>query len=677
MVMRFDLLRKSLLTFWALAGLTQAAEIIPNRYIVELAGAPAAETQAALLRGGARRQSLDRLASNPQVVARRQAIRRQQAAMATSISRRGGSVVESMDTVLNAIVITGDARLAEAIRSMPGVVRVKADVRVQAKMDRGLTLASFPEAVNRVGLEKAGAGIKIAILDSGIDASHPGFRDDSLTPPEGFPRVSSDANTAYITKKVIVARSYEDLAGDAGYGSDARDVNGHGTNAACSAACILHETPIGAIAGSAPKAFLGSYKVLGDNGGGSESAILKGIDDAVKDGFDVLNLSLGNELTDDPAGDLQVRAVNAASDAGAIVLAAAGNEGSEGNENSINTPGLADKIITVGSSSSDRSLDEQGSQGPIDPNRISDFSSRGPSLAGTIKPDMLAVGDNLYVAASSLSKGGKLYTVTQGTSFATPTVAGAAAFLKAARPGLTAAQYRSLLVNSSTNLQSAATGKPLLIRHQGAGRLNMLASLEAPVAVEPVSLNFGRGADSADLVREITITNVTASGVTLKFSVQGFDDKLAPALGDVPTVLGPSESAKISVRFSGAGLSGEYQGFILIANESNSVVARVPYAYSVPAPVPASITLFKIPESGESGGLVTFFGRVLDASGVEIASPNLEVVALSGGGKLEAMEMMYAKTGLFGVQLRLGSPGENVFQFKAASAVRTVTIVAK
>jgi subtilisin family serine protease len=451
-----------------------------------------------------------------------------------------------------------------------------------------------------VGIENAGAGVGIAILDSGIDASHPGFEDEDLVPPQGFPRANSRSNSAYVSTKVIVARSYEALAGEPGYGDDASDVNGHGTNAACSAACVVHDTPLGLLSGSAPKAFLGNYKVLGDDGSGSESAILKGIDDAVKDGFDVLNLSLGSELTDDPANDLQVRAVNAASDAGAIVLAAAGNEGSDNNDNSINSPGLADKIITVGSASSDRSLDLDGNTERIDPNRISDFSSRGPSLAGTIKPDMLAVGDNLYVAASTLAEEGSFYTVTQGTSFATPIVAGAAAFLVAARPDLTAEQYRSLLVNSSTVLRSSVTGAPLPVRHQGAGRLDMFAALEQPVAAAPVSLNFGRGSSNVAISRELAITNVSEQGVTLRFSVESFDGRLVPTLNNIPTVLGPNETATLQVRFNGGGLSGEYQGVIVVANDRNSVVARIPYWYAVPTPVPASITLFKVPAMGDA-----------------------------------------------------------------------------
>jgi hypothetical protein len=75
--------------------------------------------------------------------------------------------------------------------------------------------------------------------------------------------------------------------------------------------------------------------------------------------------------------------------------------------------------------------------------------------------------------------------------------------------------------------------------------------------------------------------------------------------------------------------------------------------------------------------LVTLFGRVLDASGVEIADPALEVLSIAGGGSFSSFEVVHPKTGLFGMQLRLGSAGQNVFRLKAGDAVRTVTIVAE
>lgn len=96
--------------------------------------------------------------------------------------------------------------------------------------------------------------------------------------------------------------------------------------------------------------------------------------------------------------------------------------------------------------------------------RITSFSSKGPTSDFRIKPDLAAVGTNIYTAAQSVdnegesySKGG--YQIVDGTSFASPIVAGAAAVLRGARPGLTVDQYNSLLINGATPLM--VNGGPL------------------------------------------------------------------------------------------------------------------------------------------------------------------------------------------------------------------------
>jgi subtilisin family serine protease len=86
---------------------------------------------------------------------------------------------------------------------------------------------------------------------------------------------------------------------------------------------------------------------------------------------------------------------------------------------------------------------------------LSDFSSRGPSVGSALKPDLVAVGEEIVTGAQNSFSDGESYSAsgfidTAGTSFSTPLAAGAAAVLKAARPGLSVGQYRSLLINSGT-----------------------------------------------------------------------------------------------------------------------------------------------------------------------------------------------------------------------------------
>src|SRR5207302_74708 len=85
---------------------------------------------------------------------------------------------------------------------------------------------------------------------------------------------------------------------------------------------------------------------------------------------------------------------------------------------------------------------------------LTNFSSRGPSIGSAMKPDLVAVGEQLVTGAQNTYPGGELYAASgfvdvSGTSYSAPLTAGAAAILKAARPGLTSAQYRSLLINNA------------------------------------------------------------------------------------------------------------------------------------------------------------------------------------------------------------------------------------
>ena len=122
----------------------------------------------------------------------------------------------------------------------------------------------------------------------------------------------------------------------------------------------------------------------------------------------------------------------------------------------------------------------------------------GPNPDGAIKPDLVAVGANVYTATQKLDPAGDLYDpsgygVFDGTSFSTPLVSGAVALVKAARPGLTAAQYRSLVINNAGSI-SYAPGTPATVQQAGAGILDVSAALRSTAAMSPVSISFGIGA---------------------------------------------------------------------------------------------------------------------------------------------------------------------------------------
>ena len=312
-----------------------ASAAVPNRYIVEMSGEPVAVN---LVRRGVRLAGM----RGEMARQRRLRIREEQRPVRTRLEAANAEILGSVDTVANAFIVNiSDERAAE-LESIPGVVKVHRVRRFKPLLDRAIPLHRVPEAWQQVGIGNAGAGMKIAIIDTGIDAQHAGFQDSSLPIPSGFPRVNADTDLAFTNRKVIVARSYAHLFEAADPDTSARDHVGHGTAAAMAAAGVSNTAPLATISGVAPKAYLGSYKVFGSpgvNDGATDDAILKAIDDAVSDGMDVISLSLGTLEATRIEDDNLVAALERASALGIIVVVAAGNDGPD--PNTIGSPGTA------------------------------------------------------------------------------------------------------------------------------------------------------------------------------------------------------------------------------------------------------------------------------------------------------------------------------------------------
>ena len=144
------------------------------------------------------------------------------------------------------------------------------------------------------------------------------------------------------------------------------------------------------------------------------------------------------------------------------------------------------------------------------------FSSRGPNVDLNVKPDLSAVGTNFYTATQKFDTNGEMYdptgyTVSQGTSFSTPLIAGAAALLKAARPGLSMAQYRSLLIDNA----GAASGG---VQQRGAGILDMSAPLRSTVAAVPAVVSFQVGNGDPNVSRNLTISNIGTTATAFQLT---------------------------------------------------------------------------------------------------------------------------------------------------------------
>ncbi len=298
--------------------------------------------------------------------------------LAVLLRERGILVTGATSTVLNAVYVAGISPEAAAeLRGLPGVARVVEMEPVKRHMVKAADLVNAPQAWSSIGgAANAGAGVKIAVLDTGIDQAHPAFQDAALRPPAGFPKCR-EADCSYTNSKVIVARSYVDLLvlGDQPQYSrpddlSARDRVGHGTATAMVAAGARHDSPLGAMSGIAPKAFLGNYKVFGSPGVNDftfDDVILRALEDAVNDGMDIVVLSLGRAalwapddrggVCDLPSGkacDPRADAVENAIRRGLTVVISAGNDGDFGVYapalNTIHSPGTAPSAITVGAS---------------------------------------------------------------------------------------------------------------------------------------------------------------------------------------------------------------------------------------------------------------------------------------------------------------------------------------
>ncbi|MFJ8233496.1 S8 family serine peptidase [Streptomyces sp. NPDC094448] len=361
-----------------------------------------------------------------------------------------------------------------------GVARVWLDGVRKAKLDRSTAQIGSPAAWSR---SYDGTGVRIAVVDTGIDSTHPD-----------------------LAGRVVAEKNFSGSP-------DATDRSGHGTHVASIAAGSGAKDS--RFKGVAPGAQLINAKVLDDRGEGLDSGILAGVDWAVAQGADVVNMSLGSP--DTPGIDpLEAQINKLSAEKGVLFAVAAGNEGPDAG--TLGTPGTADAALTVGA---------------VDDNDLmADFSSAGPRTGdGAVKPDVTAPGVAITAAAAAGTGGQNPpgYTAQNGTSMASPHVAGAAAILKQKNPTWTGAQLKSVLV------ASAKDGAHAVFR-QGAGRIQVDRAIDQTVVAEPVSLDLGTQLwphhDDTPVTKKLTYRNYGTADVTLDLAATaatGADGLPAPA----------------------------------------------------------------------------------------------------------------------------------------------------
>jgi subtilisin family serine protease len=417
-------------------------------------------------------------------------------------------------------------------------------------------------------LSTAGQGVKIAIVDDGIDQRHPFFAPAGYAYPAGFPK----GQAAYTTPKVIVARAFAPATpayANAKLPFDP-DLSDHGIHVAGIAAGN-NNTPTRTggfrLSGIAPRAYLGNYKALGIpsefGANGNSPELAAAIEAAVRDGMDVINLSLG-ETEIDPSRDLVARALNAAADAGVVSAVAAGNDFGELGFGSITSPGNAAKAISVAASS--------GGHGSPDVDNIADFSSAGPTpYSLTFKPDVTAPGQSV---ASAAPGGG--FVESSGTSMSAPHVAGAAALLRQRHPTWTPAQIKSALVLTGDPVHKGVTAEVNPLR-EGGGRIALVRADQPLVFASPTSLSFGLLKPGATAQRTVSLADAGGgAGVwNVTTSIAGVPLSL-PAQATIPSPLPVRAVVPRNAR------EGEVTGFVILSREG--IRRRIPFWLRVERP---------------------------------------------------------------------------------------------
>jgi subtilisin family serine protease len=470
-------------------------------------------------------------------------------------------------------------------------------------------------------LATAGEGVKIGIIDDGLDQTHVFFDPSAFHYPPGFPK----GQTAYTTAKVIVAKTFSPASNHWKYANTPFDpvYSDHATNVAGIAAGDPNTTATipGArpkVSGIAPDAYLGNYKVLtvptSDFGlDGNSPEIAKGIEEAVRDGMDVINLSLG-EPEIEPSRDIVVAAIDGAADAGVVPVVAAGNDFDDAGKGSVGSPGTAPEAITVAAST-------EGVSGPADV--IADFSSAGPTpLSLQMKPDVTAPGVDIL---SSLPHDQWSNHDWSGTSMASPHVAGAAAVLRQRHPTWTVEQIKSALESTGDPVHPGGAGGEVSVLREGGGRIDLPRADDPLVFTEPSGLSFGLVKRGTTTAHELTLTDAGGGAAPWTTSVLQQTAVPGASLSLSAPVAAAGSTLGVTVTVSATAGEGDAAGFVELTRGAD--VRRVPYWFHVEVPrlatepaqpishpgiyrgttagKPSRVSTYRYPEGGLTNGVST------------------------------------------------------------------------
>jgi minor extracellular serine protease Vpr len=563
------------------------------------------------------------------------------------------------------------------------------------------------------GAADAGKGVRVAIVDTGIDQTHPCFNDAGYTAPAGFPR----GQIQYTNNKVIVAKVFNNKGNLNGF--DARAVQDHGTHVSGTVACDFQTPavvdgvtiPYG-VSGVAPAAYLGNYNVFpGTVLNARSEDILNALDAAYSDGFDVANMSLGGGARG--IQDLLTIAVDNLDRANMVIAVAAGNSGP--GHFTVESPGSAARALTAGASTVPhfvgapltvggstygiaagdfatvtadltatlgvvlngggtlsnactagdgkpavgsltgkialisrgvctfsekiRNSQDAGAVAAIVVNNVAGdptamglggipneptipaymaaltartalvadnglsatiaaakayfsttnvdimagFSSQGPTdVDFRVKPDVVAPGVNVL---SSIP--GNDWAFFQGTSMATPHLAGSAAVVRSQHPTWPAWAVRSAIVNTAeTGVLTAYTDGTTVVTDvniEGAGRENLDNAVTATAALSPVSVSFGAVPSGSGLTKTVpvTILNTTAGTVTWTLGISGTTGTgMSFSVGSSSVTVAGGASATVNITMAATKVAGAggHQAWLTVSNGGTTIAHAAVYA---------------------------------------------------------------------------------------------------
>jgi minor extracellular serine protease Vpr len=625
-------------------------------------------------------------------------------------------ITGSWDLALNAVSVQLNGTSLTLLATATQVNRVEYEgvYHLLDDNDPDLSIIHAQQAWQQAGgAANAGRGVRIAIVDTGIDISHPCFSD------AGYPSQTQLGDTHFTNNKVIVAKVFNNKAGSRGYTAEA--LQDHGTHVAGTAACDLDTSasvdgvvlPY-AMSGVAPAALLGNYNIFpGDVLDSRSEDILNALETAYSDGMDVANLSLGGNAHG--SQDLLTVAIDDLDQANMVVAVAAGNSGP--GHFTVESPGSAARALTAGASSVPhfigtpltwnsnssglasgdfamvsadltapfavvtgaigglgdacaslpagsltgeiavisrgtctfsqkiRNAQAAGAVAAVVVNNVAGdpiamgedgtanqptipaymasladraalaasdgasatisatlsyiatsnvdimagFSSQGPTdVDFRVKPDVVAPGVNVLSSIPhQFCAAPPCFAFFQGTSMATPHLAGSAAVLRGQHPSWDASDIRSAIVNSADEgvLKDSVTGASVVTDPNiiGAGRENLLSAADAVVALGPISTSFGSIPKNSGTTKsnQVTVRNLSGTAKIFSFSTEGGGSGVSYSVtpASITLAAGGSGSIAVSMIADKGAAPGDHPGMLRVQSSSTEVAHAVLFTF--------------------------------------------------------------------------------------------------